>query len=646
VTTVSRRVIGTAGHVDHGKTSLVKALTGVDCDRLQEEKRRGITIVLGFATWQLSADLHVSIVDVPGHERFVHTMVSGASGLDAVLLLVAADDGVMPQTVEHLQICQLLGVRRGAIVISKVDLVDADMLALVREDIAATVAGTFLDGAPTIACSALTGEGLEQLTTAVRTLLGADTAARDRGPAFLPIDRVFSKAGFGTVVTGTLLTGQLAVGAAVDVVPGPRGESLAGLRVRGLQSQEQSIERTGAGVRLAVNLRGDGCADVAPGQAVASAGALQPTFALHAEVTLLAGASSLEAQDQLALHVGTAVQLAQVVPLGQSRLEPGATGLVRLVLEQPIAAFAGQRLVLRQPGRHGLGTVGGGRVLDPHPAAGKGSFARWQQVASALCTGDLEGRTRALLIDARDAGVSELELRRRLPPDDDVAVALAALVEQGALVQVEAEGVPRYVDADRVQAVAERVLAVVERFHVERPALAGISPAEVRSQLPPTSTWLADAAIARLERARRVERVAGAVRIAGRRAESTAAGADLERVARRYAAAGLTPPLDDELRTECKLAPALFRDVISELRRSKRLARLAEGLHCDSAALGQLRQRVEQHLHSSGQLTPADLKQLGGGLSRKYAIPMLEWLDAEGVTVRRGDVRVARKVPR
>ncbi|MBN2360659.1 MAG: selenocysteine-specific translation elongation factor [Deltaproteobacteria bacterium] len=646
MTEIRRRVIGTAGHVDHGKTSLVKALTGSDCDRLEEEKRRGITIVLGFATWQLGPDLRVSIVDVPGHERFVHTMVSGASGLDAVLLVVAADDGVMPQTVEHLQICQLLGVRRGAVAISKADLVDAETVDLVREDVAETVAGTFLEAAPVVVCSALTGRGLEELSSAVRELLGGDSAAHDRGPAFLPIDRAFSKMGFGTVVTGTLLTGRMETGAAVDVLPGPHGDPLAGLRVRGLQIQDQAVDATGAGVRLAINLRGEGCEAVAPGQAVVSAGALCATSALHAELTLLPGAFPLEVHDQLALHVGTTMHLARVLPLGQPRIEPGATALARLVLDRPIAAFAGQRVVLRQPGRHGLGTVGGGRVLDPHPATGKGSFARWHRVASALISSDLVARARALLIDARDQGASEVELRRRLPPDEDVARALAALVQQRAAIRVEAEGGARYVEAERLQAIAQRIVDIVKRFHVERPALGGVSPAEVRSQLPPAAAWLVEAGVASLVAAGKLERGEGVVRVAGRRAESTAAGADIERVARRYAAAGLTPPLDEELRTESRLQPALFRDVMSELRRRKQLVRLADGLHCDSAALGRLRQRVEEHLRAHAQLTPADLKQLGGGLSRKFAIPMLEWLDSEGVTVRRGDVRVARKVGR
>jgi len=637
-----RRVIGTAGHVDHGKTALVKALTGVDCDRLEEEQRRGITIALGFATWLLADDLAVSVVDVPGHERFVHTMVSGASGLDAVLLVVAADDGVMPQTREHLQICQLLGVRRGVVAITKRDLVDDEMLELVREDVRDAVAGTFLDGAPVHACSAHTGDGIEALVAAVRQLL--ETSERDRatGPAFLPVDRAFTKAGFGTVVTGTLLSGGLSVGDAVTALPGPRGEGRDGLRVRGLQIQEQAVEVATAGVRLALNLRGPQAEALRRGEVIVSEGAQLATRQLHVELSLLPAASPIEERAQLSLHLGAGAELVQASPLGGRLIAPGSSGLARLVCERPVAAYVGQRFVLRQPGRHGLGTIGGGRVLDPHPGTGKGSFKRWHRVAAALAQPELEGRLRALLEDAREAGLSARELARRLAPAEDASAALQALVAAGQAIVVESGGEQRHVDAARVERLGALLLEVTRRFHTEHPVLAGVSPAELKSQLPPLATWLAEAAVARLIDGAALRRVGSVVALPDHSPDKQVGAGALQRVAARYRSAGLKPPLDDELRAELDLKPALFRDVLNELKRRDTVERLAENLHFDREALRALRTQVEAHFAREPELSPARLKEMGGGLSRKWAIPLLEWLDREGVTTRKGDVRIAR----
>ncbi|MFH1808899.1 MAG: selenocysteine-specific translation elongation factor [Pseudomonadota bacterium] len=643
---IRRCVLGTAGHVDHGKTALVKALTGVDTDRLDEEKRRGITIELGFATWPLREDLVASIVDVPGHERFVRTMAAGASGLDAVLLVIAADDGVMPQTREHLHICQLLGVRRGLVVISKSDLVDAELLELVAEDVNETVRGTFLEDAPVLACSALSGQGLPAVADAVRATLDGLSQRPDSGPAYLSVDRVFHKAGFGCVATGTLLTGRVRVGDSLEALPGPRGELLSGLRVRGLQVQDREVEQVPAGVRVALNLRGEGSDVISRGMALASAGWQQPTAQLHVEIQLLEGVEPVDGEARLSLHLGADDVLVRAIPLGQRRVEAGARAPVRLVADRPVAAFAGQYLVLRQPGRHGMGTVGGGRVLDPHPAAGKGSLARWARVATALSHGELAQRMHALLQDARESGASRGELARRLPPDEDLDKALAELEKLKAVVKIDGGATSRWVDGEVLQGIAARVLDEVGSYHAAHPALAGVTAAELRGQVPQLSTWLVERAVQLLVEEGRLERQDQVLHRPDHKVAQGAAGASVDALAALYQERGLSAPLDDEAREALQLSAALFRDALNELKRQGRLVRLADRLHVDRQALDAIRGRVLDHLAHTPQLSPADLKQLSGGLSRKYIIPLLEWLDTEGVTLRRGDVRVARSARR
>lgn len=635
---IRHNVIGTAGHVDHGKTSLVRALTGVDCDRLEAEKARGITIELGFATWKLSENLHASIVDVPGHERFVRTMVAGASGLDAVMLVVAADDGVMPQTTEHLRVCELLGVQRGLIVINKADLVDAEMIALVKEDVRQLVDGTFLQQAKIVVCSAHSGQGIDELRQTMRALLDASPARRADGPAFLSIDRVFHKAGFGSVVTGTLLSGSLHQGDPIELIPGPHAQALP-LRVRGLHIQDQPVTQAQAGVRLAINLRGPEAEALRRGAALITPGWQSATRALHVALHSLANAPLLKDGSEVFLHLGTHEQLARLHPLGEKHIAPGRNGLARLVAEQDLVAFAGQRFVLRQPGRHGIGTIAGGRVLDPHPASGKGSYQRWQKIAQALQQESLEQRLLALLQDARQLGASAAELVARLPPGEKISKTLAALRDRQQIFQV-AGNEARFVHPEALDSLGTGLVKKVQSFHQAHPVLPGVSVNELSSQLPTPARWLCELALARLVKAQRLRHKDGLYQH-----PDHSAGDDdkrLQKMALYYSQAGLIAPNDDEAREHLQMDARLFRDGQNALIRSGQLVRLAQGLHCDRAALDAITVLVRKFFTEHTELSPRDLKAMQDGLSRKYAIPILEWLDANKVTMRKGSARVLR----
>jgi selenocysteine-specific elongation factor len=644
VADAQHHVVGTAGHVDHGKTSLVRALTGVDCDRLPEEKARGITIELGFASWRLGGGVTASVVDVPGHERFVRTMVAGAAGIDLVVLVVAADDGVMPQTREHLAVCELLGVTTGVIAITKADLVDDDMIELVREDVAQSAAGTFLEGAEAIVCSSHDGRGLDALGAAVARALEHRAARPADGPLFMPVDRVFTRPGFGTVVTGTLVRGKLEVGQELDALPDERGGLLAGLKVRGLHVHDQAVQRVVAASRVAVNLRGDGVERVKRGAALASPGWQRPTSAILAEVRLLPGARPLERREPLSLHLGTREVRVTATAIEGRAPVPGGSGYLRLVADAPFAAFHGQRLVLRrpdlQPGdAHEPRTVGGGSVVDPHPSLAKGSLGR---AASQLFSlePDARSRARALVAAGRERGVAQEEASRRLPPGDDVAGALASLVESSEVCVVPGGDTPRLVASSYIELASQALADGLRRFHAERPLLLGAPPRGLGALLGQPSAHLALAALASLTARGEIIEQDGLVRLRGHDPSTTPQGAALAALLARYEAAGLSPPSDDEARAATGLDQAVFRDGIAELRRRGALCVLT-GLPFSASALAGLRARVLEHLSAHPELSTADFKLLCGGVSRKYAIPLLEWLDAEGLTRRQGETRIA-----
>jgi len=418
-------ILGTAGHIDHGKTALVKALTGVDTDRLKEERRRGITIELGFAHMRLG-DILLGIVDVPGHERFIKSMVAGAGGIDLVVLVVAADEGVMPQTREHLDICQLLDVQQGLVALTKSDLVEPDWLELVTDDLRDVLQGTFLESAPVVPCSAVSGAGLEQIKHTVREICNTVRLRDPNGLLRLPLDRVFTMKGFGTVVTGTLLSGAVSLGQEVAVLP----TGVSG-KVRGLQVHGEAVERAVAGQRTAVNLGGVDRRAVARGEVLVSPDTLSASPMLDASLRLLPGAVALKKRSKVLFHLGTRQQEATCVLLDAPRLEPGSSALVQLHFDRPVVALPGDCFILRgfrKQENYGT-TVGGGRVVRVLSRKVKPRHARTIRLLKQMAAATSVERVALEVLGAGHLGLARVALQKRLPMvPREVDKALARLL--------------------------------------------------------------------------------------------------------------------------------------------------------------------------------------------------------------------------
>jgi selenocysteine-specific elongation factor len=644
---VKRLVIGTAGHVDHGKTALVRALTGIDTDRLEEEKRRGITIELGFAHLTLPDGTVAGVVDVPGHERFVRSMAAGAGGVDLVILVVAADEGVMPQTREHLDICRLLGVPRGVVAITKADLLPglgAGWLQLLEQEIRTAATGTFLEEAPIVAVSANTGEGLDLLREAIAAVAAELPERLADGPLLLPLDRAFSLKGFGTVVTGTLFSGQLGEGETVALCPPSPGAER--LRVRSIQIHGAASPRALAGQRTAVNLPGIEPTAIHRGQALVRAGELHAARILDAEVTLLAAAPRpLGLRSRLLLHAGTAQVPAVVALLDREELAPGATALVQIRLGQPIAALPGQRFILRgSAALDGRGrTLAGGRVLalgSPRRRRGRPeSLAQLQR----LSQGDVDTRVLAVLELAGPAGLAAEPLSG--------ATGLGAKGLQHSLERLSAKGEALLFDRDRrgwvagptVHALEKRLLAAVDGSHVAQPLAVGIGRETLRASLPPVvDPRLFQKLLVRLEEHGELLVEGDHVR---RRAHAPgargAAGALKDEVARALADGALKPPWTADLPALLKAGEADVTAVLKLLAAEGRVVRSSQELYFDAGAVEALRVRLVAFLRDRHEISTQEFKELVGA-SRKYAIPLAEYFDRERVTLRVGERRVLR----
>ena len=621
-----RFVIGTAGHIDHGKTALVKALTGVDTDRWEEEKRRGITIDLGFAPLPLGDDVQASVVDVPGHEGFVRNMLAGATGIDVALLVIAADEGIMPQTEEHLAIVELLGVRRGIPVITKRDLVDAEWLELVLGEVATRLAASRIRWERAVAVSALTGEGLDELRSALGRV-AADLVERPAADLFrLPIDRVFAVAGAGTVVTGSTWSGGVAVGESVRLLPLGRDA-----RVRSIEVHGESAARAVPGRRTALALVGVDKSELARGDVAVTGPGWHATGMLDASVELLPGAHKpLASRTRVRVHLGTAEILARVV---QTRaIGPGETGQARLLLETPLVARGGDRFVLRSFSP--VTTIGGGVVLDPFPPQ-RTRLRRRRIVPDQTPAQRLD----ALVVEVGLAGVATETLAVRLGVAPRRVTTVIADVGDGLLVLDET-----LVASAAVTAEAARLAEVLRRHHKEHPLDPGMSLQALRaavgggaaSSAPPAA--VVDAVLAQGVRGRKLEIVESVARVPGWRPafDARSSGAR-DQVARRVAEAKWQVPTVAELERELPNAPV--RAVLAHLAREGVVEQMDQERYAAAPALAEFRAALEATLTELGSATPAELRDRLG-LTRKYLIPLLEWADRRGVTRRTGDARV------
>ncbi|MET0403394.1 MAG: selenocysteine-specific translation elongation factor [Cystobacter sp.] len=636
-------IIGTAGHIDHGKTSLVKALTGIDTDRLKEEKRRGITLELGFAHLALDGGRVAGVVDVPGHERFVKAMAAGAGGVDLALLVVAADEGVMPQTREHLDICRLLGVKAGVVALTKADLLaelDAEWRTWLEADVAALVEGTFLEGRPVVPVSARTGEGLEALGAA---LAGAARDVPGRaadGPAFLPVDRCFSVKGFGTVVTGTLLSGTFAVEDAVSVLPGHPGP----WRVRGLQRHGERVPRVVAGQRAAVNLAGVEAESLGRGGVLVHAGGVAETSMLDVEVSLLAAAPrALPRRHKLRLHLGTAQTEATVALLDLERLEPGETGLAQLRLSAPVAALPGQRFILR--GAHALpgrgATLAGGRVLSVSPPRRRKGGAG---VVAPLVEAEPPVQVAWLLRQAGYGGLTwEALFARSALASRVLSRALELLGARGEALRVDKER-RLYLSGEVFAGLRSRALAVLEDFHAREPSREGLAREELRQRLAGeldarVFTRLVDALVeaGSLEVEREWVRRKGWGRLRSAREDAAR-----PRLLEALATAGLAPPTVHELAARLRLPEPEVRELLRSAVVEGRLVGVSEELFFDVGPVAELKERLIAFLRDKREISTQSFKELVGQ-SRKFVIPLSEYFDREKVTLRVGEKRVLRR---
>jgi selenocysteine-specific elongation factor len=624
-----RLILGTAGHIDHGKTTLIRALTGVDCDRLPEEKTRGITIELGFAPMDLPSGLRLGIVDVPGHERLVRTMVSGATGIDLVLFVVAADEGIMPQSREHLAICDLLGVKRGVIALTKIDAVDAELAELARLDVEETIQGSCLAGAPVVPVSATTGEGLPELRAALERIARESPPRTIReGAAWLPVDRVFTMRGFGTVVTGTLRGGTFEEGAPAEVFPEGGSESFP-TRVRGLQMHGEATKRVLPGSRCAMNLHGVEVQSVPRGSVVATPGRLAYRARVDVEIRLLPGAARLKDGGALTVHVGTAERLARVRLLDRARLEPGDHAFAELRFATPLVIVEGERFIARGFARtsEGAWTIGGGHVLDVAPVHAR--RARTTRLGE-LETLAGEDRTAALAVRLRRAGVRGVE--------EETLLREVRSIEGIPGVRI-AEG--HWMDRDAFDELREKVVAAVEAQHRSQPLEPTVGLASIVAELDlkaPESALRAalDAAV----EADELESETTGYRRPGHRVQ-VADPEESRRIVETIRGAGLAPPTIDALARTIGQEPRQLRPLLEHLVREGELVRVTSDLFFSRPAIEDLRDRVTAYLREQGSIDPAAYKELTGQ-TRKHTVPLMEFFDAEKVTLRRGNVRLLR----
>jgi len=645
MTSIPSAIIGTAGHIDHGKTALIKALTGIDTDRLKEEKERGISIDLGFAYFEVDGT-RTGVVDVPGHERFIRNMLAGAHGMDLVLLVVAADDGVMPQTEEHLDILHLLGIRHGIVVVTKIDLVELSRRLAVREEIAILLADTSLEGAPIFEVSAVTGEGIDALRAGIAAQIRSFSRPAPAGCFRLPVDRAFVMRGHGLVVTGTATAGTITTDDAVRILPG--GEEA---RVRSIQVHGQSVTAAHYGQRIALNLAGIERDDIGRGHVVCDLQLRRVTDRFEARVEIRPAARRpLASHTHVRLHLGTAEVMGKIVWLdGRAAVAPKESGYAQLVLQEPVAAFGGDHFVLRD--QTARGTIGGGVILHPFARAPGRARARKSGVAG----GGADPRMPMLAALAGAAGpLDRLLALLALEPAfavsaDDLAAAANLRVETVRELlagQREVRALPSSADAEaytseaKWQALRRAVQRALEAFHRQAPRQPGMEMESLRSQLaadlPPK---VFRAVVAQLERESVLAREDSLVRLPshhlGIGPQDTRLAAEVERLLND---AGFTPPDVKEIEARLGIARQPLQDLLAQLEREGRLARVSADLCFAAAAVERARELVGKHVATHGEITAAAFRDLLGA-SRKFSIALLNYFDRTGFTVRVGDAR-------
>ena len=628
------RVIGTAGHVDHGKSTLIRALTGIDPDRLLEEKERGMTIDLGFAWLRLPNGQEVSIVDVPGHERFIHNMLAGVGGIDIALLVVAADEGVMPQTREHVAILDLLGISNGVVALTKRDLVDEEWLDLVQADVEEFLASTALRGAPIIPCSSTSGVGLDVLTDQLQVMLEKERSRPNSGRPRLPIDRVFTVAGFGTVVTGTLIDGELNLGQEVEVQPGELRT-----RIRGLQSHRKKLELVPAGTRTAVNLSGLAVEDLRRGQVLAAPGSLSPTRAVDARLRLIRDAHPIKHNTEVSFHTGAAETLAKLALLDRDELQPGEETWVQIRLQDEVAVARGDLFVLRLPSPSM--TVGGGTIVEAHARRHRRRQSAVLLQLEVLAQGSPEDIILERLRAHEPSDVDTLVTRTGLA-GADARTAIGRLVEARELLVLDAANGATRIDGRTFvatvtgwQRLSSRVDEVLSAFHQRYPLRRGLPKEELRTRLGAEPRLF----VRELERLKAdgvatedgpfVRLMSHTVAFSAQQERELGVLLDVLREA------GVSPPGRADLEAELRISSELVDALIAQ----GRLVEVAADLVYDRDTLGTIVDRIRADIASNGPRTVAQIRDLLDA-SRKYTLALVGYTDEHKITRRVGDERV------
>jgi selenocysteine-specific elongation factor len=633
-------ILGTAGHIDHGKTSLIKAVTGINTDRLKEEQLRGITIELGFATLDLPSGQHVGIVDVPGHEKFIKNMVAGATGIDLVTMVIAADEGIMPQTKEHFEICSLLDIQKGMVVLTKIDLVDEEWLMLVQDEIASFTQNTFLENAPVIPVSATTGQGLPEFLNALDEICTRIPARSSSGLFRLPVDRVFTMKGFGTVITGTLAAGKVCVGDQVMLYP-----SEVTSKVRGLQVHNQSVAMATAGMRTAINFQGLDKAVVNRGDIVAMPETLVSSHMVDAILNYLPGnTKALKNRTRVRFHSGTNEIMGRVILLNCDEVLPGDTAWVQLRLEAPVTLIKDDHYVLRSYSP--VHTIGGGRIIHPIPSKHKPHKPEVIDLLAHITSGTSEQIVAALIAATGHIGclLRDLLIMANLP-HKQLDQTLQSLASQQQIVQIDKER-HLFVHQQELMALQKRIRTHLAAFHQQFPLKPGVPKEELKSKLPlRLNAKLFQMALQRMVKEEEVIQEEDILHLAN---HEITLDADEEGVRHQimtiYEKGELMPPYFKEVAQKLATSTAQAKQVLSLLADEGLLVKIKEDLYYHHQPIAALKHQLVKFLLANGEISTPQFKDMTGA-SRKFVIPLLEYFDSLQLTIRVGDIRKLRKQP-
>ncbi len=636
-------ILGTAGHVDHGKTSLIRALTGIETDRLKEEKERGITIELGFAYLDLPCGHRIGIVDVPGHEKFIRNMVAGTAGMDLVAFVIAADEGIMPQTVEHFEICQLLGVRDGLIVLTKKDMVETEWLDMVSEEVREFFTGSFLENAPIIPVDSLSGEGIDEIVRLLDAKVAAMDFHEEFGPFRLPVDRVFTMKGFGTVITGTTLSGRVAVGDELMFHPGRLTAKIRGIQVHG-----QDVELVEAGHRTAINLQGIEKEQINRGDLAATPGSLIESTLLDAELHYLRSSrKELKNRTQVRVHLGTREIVGRVALLESDTLAPGESTHIQLILQDPVASWPGDRYVIRSYSP--ITTIGGGAILNVAPKKRKRTLERDREANrtyfSALAAADGEQKLLMLAEECGFQGITAEQLAARTGLfGKRLKKQLQHPISTGALLVIDSDS-QRLLAASVAEDLNHQIIRLLTDFHARHPLKPALAKEELRSQLrPAVDQKVLQALLASLIKKGQVEQMGAEIKLSGHTVTLQVNEQEMEqKIGALYREAGLAPPnLKEVLAAFGEFPDRQIRQVIDLLLAKGTLIKINESLCFHAPAIHGLQEEVVAFIRQHGEIDAQRFKDLTG-LTRKFSIPLLEYFDKIKLTIRIDDKRVLRK---